>query len=293
MKKFAKLIFTAGLLLSTGLNTVHAQETVRVGLTGSDSKVWNHIKEEAAKEDINLELVYFDSYPLPNRALAEGEIEVNAFQHYIYLNKEIEEFGYEITPIGETVFAPLAFYSNKITDLSEVKDGDKVAIPDDTTNGGRALKLLEAHGFIEVDPAAELTPTIKDITKYNVEIEIVELVATNIPATLDDVTFAAVNSGVASNAGLKVEDALALEEAVAGENPYINVIAVRTEDKDNETYKRLVELYQTEDVVEIIKEESNGTSVPAWLNQDDSHETSSEESSANGESEEETTTEAE
>lgn len=293
MKKFAKLIFTAGLLLSTGLNTVHAQETVRVGLTGSDSKVWNHIKEEAAKEDINLELVYFDSYPLPNRALAEEEIEVNAFQHYIYLNKEIEEFGYEITPIGETVFAPLAFYSNKITDLSEVKDGDKVAIPDDTTNGGRALKLLEAHGFIEVDPAAELTPTIKDITKYNVEIEIVELVATNIPATLDDVTFAAVNSGVASNAGLKVEDALALEEAVAGENPYINVIAVRTEDKDNETYKRLVELYQTEDVVEIIKEESNGTSVPAWLNQDDSHETSSEESSANAESEEETTTEAE
>lgn len=293
MKKFAKLIFTAGLLLSTGLNTVHAQETVRVGLTGSDSKVWNHIKEEAAKEDINLELVYFDSYPLPNRALAEGEIEVNAFQHYIYLNKEIEEFGYEITPIGETVFAPLAFYSNKISDLSEVKDGDKVAIPDDTTNGGRALKLLEAHGFIEVDPAAELTPTIKDITKYNVEIEIVELVATNIPATLDDVTFAAVNSGVASNAGLKVEDALVLEEAVAGENPYINVIAVRTEDKDNETYKRLVELYQTEDVVEIIKEESNGTSVPAWLNQDDSHETSSEESSANAESEDETTTEAE
>lgn len=257
------LLVVVGASLASLVN-VSAAEKVRVGLTGSDSKVWNHIKEEAAKEDIELELVYFDSYPLPNRALAEGEIEMNAFQHHIYLEKEIAEFGYEITPIGETVFAPLAFYSDKIKDLKEVKDGDKVAIPDDTTNGGRAIKLLEAHGFIEVDPKAELTPTLKDITKYNTKIEIIELAATNIPTTLPDLTFAAVNSGVATNAGLKVEDALGLEEAIAGENPYINVIVVRTEDKDNATYKRIVELYQTDAVKEIIKEESKGASVPAW-----------------------------
>ncbi|MGO4936952.1 MetQ/NlpA family ABC transporter substrate-binding protein [Fundicoccus sp. Sow4_H7] len=245
---------------------IHAQEeiNVRIGLTGSDSKVWNHIKEEAAKEGINLELLYFDSYPLPNRALAEGEIEINAFQHHIYLEKEIEEFDYDLTVIGETVFAPLAIYSDNIKDLSEVEDGAKVAIPDDTTNGGRSLKLLEKHGFIELDPDAELTPTIKDITNYLVDIEIIELGATNIPATLADVTFAAVNSGVASNAGLTIDQALAVEEAIAGENPYINVIVVRTEDKDNDVYKRLVELYQTDAVKDIIKEESNGTSVPAW-----------------------------
>lgn len=268
MKKFVSGLLALTLVVVTVLVSAFpasAAEKIRVGLTGSDSKVWQHIKEEAAKEGLELDLVYFDAYPLPNRALAEGEIEVNAFQHYIYLNKEKEEFGYDLTVIGETVFAPLAFYSESIKNLSEVKDGDKVAIPDDTTNGGRALKLLEAHGFIELDPKAELTPTVKDITKFNKQIEIVELTATNIPATLSDVTFAAVNSGVAANAGLKVEDALALEEAVAGENPYINVIAVRTEDKDKAEYKRLVELYQTDEVVEIIKNESNGTSVPAWV----------------------------
>ncbi|UUX34494.1 MetQ/NlpA family ABC transporter substrate-binding protein [Fundicoccus culcitae] len=270
MKKFIKNIFVVIValfsLIVVSNGTVQAQDTVdvKIGLTGSDSKVWNYIKEEAAKEGINLELLYFDSYPLPNRALAEKEIDINAFQHHIYLEKEIEEFDYDITVIGETVFAPLAFYSEKITDLSEVKDGDIVAIPDDTTNGGRALKLLETHGFIEIDPAAELTPTINDITNYLVDIEIIELAATNIPATLPDVTFAAVNSGVASNAGFTVDQALEIEEATAGENPYINVIVVRTEDKDNEVYNRLVELYQTDEVKEIIAEESNGTSVPAW-----------------------------
>lgn len=272
MKKWLYSLLAVLLILVGSSATYIAQaetvEKVRIGLTGSDSKVWNYIKEEAAKENIELELIYFDSYPLPNRALSEGEIEVNAFQHYIYLEKEIEEFGYEITPIGETVFAPLALYSSSITDLDQVKDGDKVAIPDDTTNGGRALKLLEAQGLISVDPEAGYTPTIKDITEYHTQIEIVELTATNIPATLDDVAFAAVNSGVAANAGLKVEDALALEEAVAGENPYINVIAVRTEDKDNATYLRLVELYQTDEVKAIIEEESKGTSVPAWDSED-------------------------
>lgn len=265
MKKLFTALFALLLLVGCSSGTAPTDTTVvRVGLTGSDSKVWQHIKEEAAKENIELELIYFDAYPLPNRALSEGELEVNAFQHYIYLEKEINEFGYEISVIGETVFAPLALYSSKITDLSEVKDGDIVAIPDDTTNGGRALKLLETQGFIEIDPAAGLTPTLQDITKYNVQLDIKELAATNIPPTLADVTFAAVNSGVASNAGLNVEDALLLETATAGDNPYINVIAVRTEDKDNATYKRLVELYQTDEVKAIIADESNGTSVPAW-----------------------------
>lgn len=287
MKKIFTILLAVVFVLSQGsVFTVSAQETVRIGLTGSDSLVWNHIKEELAKEDIELELLYFDSYPLPNRALAEGEIEINAFQHTIYLEKEIEEFGYEITPIGETVFAPLAFYSTNITDLSEVKDGDSVAIPDDTTNGGRSLKLLETHGFIEVDPEAGLTPTINDITNYIVDLEIIEITATNIPPTLPDVTFAAVNSGVASNAGFTVDEALAIEEAIAGENPYINIIVVRTEDAENPTYQRIVELYQTDAVKEIIASESNGTSIPAWENaEEESSEEADSEDAADSEEE--------
>ncbi len=265
MKRLLLAILVLGLLVgcSSGNKTSDVTK-VTVGLTGTDSQTWNYIKEEALKQNIELTLKYFDSYPLPNRALSEKEIDINAFQHHIYLEKEIAEFGYKLTVIGETVFAPLALYSSKITALNQVKDNDKVAIPDDTTNGGRALKLLEAQGFIEIDPAAGLTPKKADITKYNVNLDIVEMTATNIPAILPDVAFAAVNSGVAYKAGLKVESALALEEAVAGDNPYINVIVVRTEDKDNEIYKKIVEIYHTDAVKEIIKKESNGTSVPAW-----------------------------
>lgn len=237
---------------------------VRVGLTGSDSKVWNHVKEEAAKENINIELVFFDSYPLPNAALAAGEIEMNAFQHHIYLNKEVEQHGYDISVIGETVFAPLGLYSKKISSIDELKDGDTIVIPDDVTNGGRALLLLESKNLISIDPAAGRTPTLKDIENPR-NFNILELSAANIPASLEEAPLAAINSGVARDAGfIPSQDSIVLEEAVQGENPYINVIVVRSEDKDNETYKRIVELYQTDATKKIIEEDSKGSSIPVW-----------------------------
>nr|WP_312576996.1 MetQ/NlpA family ABC transporter substrate-binding protein [Sedimentibacter sp.] len=237
---------------------------VRVGLTGSDSKVWNHVKEEAAKENIDIELVFFDSYPLPNAALDSGEIEMNAFQHYIYLNTEIEQHGYEISVIGETVFAPLGLYSKKISSIGELKDGDTIVIPDDVTNGGRSLLLLESNGLISVNPSAEKTPTLKDIENPR-NFNIIELSATNIPASLEEVPLAAINSGVARDAGfIPTQDAIVLEESKPGENPYINVIAVRTEDKDNKIYKRIVELYQTDETKKVIDEDSKGSSIPVW-----------------------------
>lgn len=237
---------------------------VRVGLTGSDSKVWDHVKEEAAKENIDIELVFFDSYPLPNAALDGGEIEINAFQHYIYLNKEIEQHGYDISVIGETVFAPLGLYSKKVSRIDELKDGDTIVIPDDVTNGGRSLLLLEAKGLISVDDAVGLTPTLKDIENPR-NFNIVELAATNIPASLEEVPLAAINSGVATDAGfIPSHDAIVLEESNPGENPYINVIAVRTEDKNNEIYKHIVEIYQTDETKKVIEEDSKGSSIPVW-----------------------------
>lgn len=237
---------------------------VRVGLTGSDSKVWEHVKEEAAKENINIELVFFDSYPLPNAALDSGEIELNAFQHYIYLNKEVEQHGYELSVIGETVFAPLGLYSKQIQNIEELEDGATIVIPDDVTNGGRALLLLQANNLIAVDPAAGNTPTIKDILNLR-NFKIVELAATNIPASLEEVPLAVINSGVATDAGyIPSQDAIVLENAKPGENPYINIIVARTEDKDNEVYKRIVEIYQTDATKAVIEEDTKGSSIPVW-----------------------------
>jgi D-methionine transport system substrate-binding protein len=274
-----KLIFVLVLLVSVlsvgcssknniteGNSNANVEEptVVRVGLTGSDSKVWNHVKNEAAKENIDIELVFFDSYPLPNAALASGEIELNAFQHYIYLNKEAEQHGYELSVIGETIFAPLGLYSKQIKTIEELEDGATIVIPDDVTNGGRALLLLQTNGLISVDAAAGNTPTIKDIENPR-NFKIVELAATNIPASLEEVPLAVINSGVAIDAGfIPTKDAIVLEDVKPGENPYINVIVARTEDKDNEIYKRIVEIYQTDATKAVIQEDTKGSSIPVW-----------------------------
>ena len=272
MKKIITLVLALSIFLvgCTGGSTNdidgsgEGPTVVRVGLTGSDSKTWNHIAEQAAKEDIKVELVFFDSYPLPNAALDSGEIEMNAFQHHIYLNTEIEQLGYELSVIGETVLAPLGIYSKQIESIDELEDGAKIVIPDDVTNGGRALLLLEAQGLITVDASAGELPSLKDIENPR-SFEIIELAATNIPASLEEVPIAVINSGVARDAGyIPSQDAILLEETKDGENPYVNIIVVRTEDKDHAVYNRIVELYHTDEVKEIIAEDSKGSSIPVW-----------------------------
>lgn len=270
MKKIALILILTLLLTGCagkGSDTTENSDgstIVRLGLTGSDSKAWTYVKEEAAKENIDLQLVFFDSYPLPNAALASGEIDLNAFQHHRYLETEIDQHGYELSVIAETVFAPLGLYSKQIQSIEQLEDGATIVIPDDVTNGGRSLYLLEAANLIKVTSPEGSLPTIKDMENPR-NFEILELAATNIPASLEEVPLAAINSGVATDTGfIPAEDAIVLEEAASGENPYINIIVARTEDKDNEIYKRIVELYQSDKVKEIIDEDSKGSSLPVW-----------------------------
>ncbi len=270
MKKFLRifgLAFAFVLVLAgCGSNegAADGDEVVKIGVIGSDSAVWNHVADKAAEEDIAIDLVFFDSYPLPNAALDAGEIDLNSFQHYIYLETEVEQFDYDLTVLGETSLAPLGIYSNQLTDVSEVQDGAQIVIPDDVTNGGRALLLLQDAGLITVDEAAGLTPTLKDIENPR-NFDIVELAAANIPASLEEAPLAVINSGIATDAGLTPpEDALVLEDSKPGDNPYINVIVSRTEDAEDETLNRIVELYQTEDTKEVIIEDSKGGSIPVF-----------------------------
>lgn len=237
---------------------------VKIGVIGSDSVVWNHVAEKAAAEDIEIEVVYFDSYPLPNAALDAGEIDLNSFQHYIYLETEVDQFGYDIEVIGETSYAPLSIFSKQLTAVDEVEDGAQIMIPDDVTNGGRALLLLQEAGLITVDPEAGLTPTLQDIENPR-GFDIVELAAANIPASLEEAPLAVINSGIARDAGLSpTEDALLVESAEDGENPYVNVIVAQSDRADDEVLNRVVELYQTEDTKEVIIEDSKGASIPVF-----------------------------
>lgn len=259
------VVLTTFLAACSSKPVVTDEKVVKLGVNGSENEVWTHIKGELAKEGITLEIVSFGDYTRPNLSLSEGEIDLNSFQHYAYFEKFIEEHNLDLTPIGETIIAPIGLYSNSIKDLSDLKVGDKVAIPNDSTNGGRALILLQTAGLIKVDPAAKSIPTLKDITENKFELEIIEVDASTTPRTLDDVTIAAINSGFAVDAGyLPSQDSIFLEPVDENSKPYINIIAARTEDKDNEVFKRVVDLYRTEAVEKIVDELYKGSQSITW-----------------------------
>lgn len=250
-----------------GTENESAKTIVKLGIVGEVSEPWEPAIEALAKENIDLQIVKFADYVLPNQALADGEIDLNAFQHIAFLNNEINEKGFDLTPIGNTMIAPLNLYSDKIEGVDEIKENDKIAIPNDITNGGRALKVLESAGLIEVDPQAGYTPEIKDITSNPLNLEFVELEAAQIPSLLPDVAAAIINGNHASDNNLTQEDAIFTQDVstIKPDNPYINVIVARSEDKDNEIYKRIVEAYQTDETKVALQNTFNGLYLPAWF----------------------------
>ena len=238
--------------------------TVRIGLTGAVYEpIWDVVKEKLAPEGIILEYVQFNNFSLPNNALNNGEIEINAFQHHAFFNNDVASNGYDLTAIGDTYIVAMGIFSNTLKDLSELKDGDLVGVPNDVTNEGRALKLLESAGIIEIDPAAGNSPAINDITGYNVAVEFQEVDANLVPSILPDVAIAVVNGNYAADAGLKASEALYMESEYA-DNSYYCLIAVRSEDADNPVYQRIVEAYQCDEVIEVYNSQFAGLFTPTW-----------------------------
>lgn len=245
---------------SSGKNT-----TVKLGVVGSDTDVWDDVQKRLKDEGIDLEYVKFTDYSQPNVALDNGDIDLNSFQHQIFLDNFNKEHGTDLVSIGNTVNAPLGIYSEKIKDVKELKDGDTISIPNDVTNGGRALLLLQTAGLIKVDPAKKQSPTVSDITENKLNLKIEELDAAQTPRSLQDVTAAIINSGVAVDAGYSpTKDAIFLEPVDETSKPYVNIIVARKEDENNETYAKIVEAYQTEETKKVIEETSKGASIPAW-----------------------------
>lgn len=244
---------------------------VKVGVVGEYNAQWDTVNELLADDNIQVELVKFTDYAAPNRALNDGEIDLNAFQHKAFLANDIKQSGYEIEAIGDTIIAPLSIYNNKdkISSIEDIKDGDIIAIPSDLTNGGRALKLLEKAGIIECDPAKGFVPTKADITKYNVQVEILEAESATLANLLPDCAAAIINGGNAFTAGLNpLTDAIFTEDVNPETNEavpeLINVIVARTADKDNETYKKVVEAYQSDETAKTIEEEYQGAFICSW-----------------------------
>ena len=251
--------------------TADGTTVVKVGVVGVYNTQWDTVNELLADDNIQVELVKFTDYAAPNRALNDGEIDLNAFQHKAFLANDIKQSGYEIEAIGDTIIAPLSIYNNKdkISSIEDIKDGDIIAIPSDLTNGGRALKLLEKAGIIECDPAKGFVPTKADITKYNVQVEILEAESATLANLLPDCAAAIINGGNAFTAGLNpLTDSIFTEDVNPETNEavpeLINVIVARTADKDNETYKKVVEAYQSDETAKTIEEEYQGAFICSW-----------------------------
>lgn len=241
--------------------------TVKIGLTGNVYEdIWNPIKEKLAPEGINIEYEQFTSFNIPNNALNSGEIDMNAFQHHAYFNNDTASNGYDLTAIGDTYIVAMNIYTAKdytIESALASTDTLKIAVPNDVTNEGRALKLLESAGFFTINAEAGASPEITDITEYAVPVEFVEVDANLVYSVIQDVDLAVINGNYALDSGLTADDAIYKESEYA-DNSYYCLIAVRTEDAENPVYKRIVEAYQTQDTIDIYNNEFKGFFVPAW-----------------------------
>ena len=282
MKKIIALFLLGSVLVSGAFAAKKAKtQKVKIGVCGANNDQWKAVQYvlDQEKSGIKLELVEFSAYNLPNEALNSGDIDLNAFQHKAYLNNDAGKNGYDLAVIGDTLIAPLTLYSKKYKSLDEIKNAAgkngtknvktgalKFAIPSDGTNLSRGIKLLEAAGLIAVDPAAGYTPELKDITELVYNVEVVPQTANTLPQTLNDYAGATINGTYAIPTGLiPSRDGLIIEkQSESGDNPYVNIIVARTKDKDNDVYKKIVKVYQTQTVAEYILSKFSESFFPSF-----------------------------
>jgi len=247
--------------IASGLGS--AGEPVKIGVVGASDPYWTTYKEAAAAEGITIELVDFADYPLPNPALTEGEIDLNQFQHIVYLAQYNVASDEDLVPIGSTAIYPLGLYSQKYKSVDEIPDGETIAIPDDPSNLARALLVLQSNGLISLTGGGSIFSTVDEIDQANSRVKVTTLEAALTVTSLPDVAAAVINNDFLAPAGLASTDAIAQDDpSDPNALPYVNIFAAPAEDKDNPVYAQLVEIFQnSQDVLDGLVEQSGGTAV--------------------------------
>ncbi|MDQ0268180.1 MetQ/NlpA family ABC transporter substrate-binding protein [Cytobacillus purgationiresistens] len=244
-------------------NAIGEDANVKVGIRNSELRTWEYLKGVADKEGIEIEIVNFSSAYDPNQALIEGDIDINAFQHVAYLDSFNANADSDIVPIGSTIIAPLGLYSSKYKSVEDIPTGAQIAVPNDASNWGRSLLLLQDAGFITVVDDFDGNGGEDKIKENIKDIEIVPVDSANAPRVMEDTAGSVINNGVALEAGLTLKDALVHESKTA--KPYINVIAARGSDKDNKIFQQIVGIYQSEATAEFIEETYKGNYLPTFI----------------------------
>lgn len=274
IKKVAMLAALASAFVLAGCDKNNEKDTdqnkdlnqIKVGVISGPEQELAEVAKKVAKDQygLNVELISFNDYVLPNEALNKGDIDVNVFQHQPYLDEQIKNRGYQIVSVGKAFVYPMAGYSKKIKSLDELQSGSKIAIPNDPTNLGRALLLLQEQGLIKLRPEVGLMPTVLDITENPKDLKLVELEAPQLPGSLDDekITMAVINTTYAGQIGLSpTENGLFVEDK---DSPYVNMIVARENNKDEEKVKNFVKAYQSQPVEQAAEKIFKGGAVKGW-----------------------------
>ncbi|MPW19118.1 MetQ/NlpA family lipoprotein [Paraburkholderia sp. CNPSo 3157] len=259
-----KLAATLGAVSLFGASSLaFADESIKVGVTGGPhAQLMDVVKTVATKNGLNIKVIEFSDYVQPNAALAGGDLDANSYQHEPYLQAQVKDRGYKLIKIVDTVTFPMGIYSKKVKSLAELPAGAKIAVPNDPTNGGRALLLLQKQGLIKLRADAGLKATPLDIAENPKKLKIVELDAAQIPRSLGDVDAAAINTNFAMEAGLKPkQDAIAIEDP---KGPYVNIVAIRESDRNKPWVAKLIAAYHSPEVKQFIDSKFGGAVIASW-----------------------------
>ncbi|MBM3468215.1 MAG: MetQ/NlpA family ABC transporter substrate-binding protein [Alphaproteobacteria bacterium] len=248
------------LVLQIFFSLCFSTTALKVGVTaGPHADIVKKISEVAKKNGLDIEIKEFNDFILPNEALNNNDLDINSYQHEPFLNSQTESRGYKLKVIAKTVVMPLGIYSKKINSLSELSKGAKVAIPNDPTNGGRALKLLSKAGAIEVKDVP--IPSVLDITSNPKNLSFIEIESPLLPQSLNDVDAAAINTDWILLGGLDPKSAILQEDK---DSPYANVLVVRIGDESKDEIKKFVKFYQSKEIQNFIETTYKGAVIPAW-----------------------------
>jgi D-methionine transport system substrate-binding protein len=236
---------------------------LRIGVTaGPHAQVMEKVREIAGRDGLAIRIVEFQDFIQPNVALAAGDLDANSYQHQPFLDQQVRDRRLALVSVGKTLIFPMGVYSRRHRRVADIPNGGRVAIPNDPTNGGRALVLLARNGAFQLRDGADFRATVADVTENPKRLRILELEAAQLPRALDEVEAAAINSNFAIPAGLNpVRDAIGLESA---ESPYANLIVVRRQDEGAPWARRLLAAYQTAEVKQFVEATFQGAVVPAF-----------------------------
>lgn len=248
---------------SSQASSTISEDKIVVGVTsGLHEEILEKVKEVAAKDGLTVEIKAFSDFQMPNTALVEGEIDANSYQTIPFLETYKKEHNADLTAVAQTVLNPMGVYSNKIKSLDELKEGDKVGLPNDPSNSVRALLVFQSAGLIKLKDGVGEEATVLDIVENPKNLEFIELDAAQIAKQLDDLAAAAINTSYAMKNNLHPgKDSIYLEPK---DSKYHNVIVVRTENKDDAAVQKLVKAYQSDEVKKFIEEHFEGSVIPVW-----------------------------